>query len=167
MIDYIETMNDLKSFDKEELIDVISAYSNYVVEFYEEHDEGSQPASFKEFLEIDYPMIYKDDLSFIDDTEKMVDFITISKEEFLDSYEYLSEMEYDATMYVFNEDKADVLATLMRGAENLYIEEMNGRDDEEGYLTSEGIKTAVSDYLPKLTDKERQDFEDYCSDMAV
>lgn len=35
--------------------------------------------------------------SFIDDGEKMRDFFTLTKEEFLDSYSYLTEEEYDAT----------------------------------------------------------------------
>lgn len=37
-------------------------------------------------------------LSFIDDKEKMVDFKNLTKEEFLKSYSYLTEKEYDATV---------------------------------------------------------------------
>ena len=36
--------------------------------------------------------------SFIDDEEKMEDFYLLSKEEFLQSYSYLHEDDYDATM---------------------------------------------------------------------
>lgn len=39
-----------------------------------------------------------DELSFIDDKEKMRDFKKLTKEEFLFSYSYLTEEEYDATM---------------------------------------------------------------------
>ena len=39
-----------------------------------------------------------DELSFIDDEEKMRDFKELTKEEFLFSYSYLTEEEYDATM---------------------------------------------------------------------
>ena len=35
---------------------------------------------------------------FIDDIEKMKDFYTLSKEEFLKSYSYLKEEDYNATM---------------------------------------------------------------------
>lgn len=35
--------------------------------------------------------------SFIDDQEKMIDFFTITKEEFLNFYSYLTEKEYEAT----------------------------------------------------------------------
>lgn len=37
-------------------------------------------------------------LDFCDDEEKMVDFKTLTKEEFLFSYSYLTEEEYDATV---------------------------------------------------------------------
>ena len=36
-------------------------------------------------------------LSFANDEEKMVDFLLLTKEEFLQSYSYLTEEEYDAT----------------------------------------------------------------------
>ena len=38
--------------------------------------------------------------NFIDDTEKMRDFQTLSKEDFLESYSYLTEEEYENTMQI-------------------------------------------------------------------
>ena len=165
MIEYIESINDLNYFEKEELIDVIEAYNKYVVDFYDEHDEGSYPVSIIEFVNLEYPIIKKEDLSFIDDTEKMIDFLSISRTEFLNSYEYLSEMEYDVTRNHFEEDRAEVLANLIREAENIHIEEMNGRSTSD--VSSEALKTAVTNYLPNLNNKEKKDFEDYCVSMAV
>ena len=40
--------------------------------------------------------------SFIADAEKMRDFFDLTKEEFLNSYSYLTEEEYDATSDYFN-----------------------------------------------------------------
>lgn len=40
---------------------------------------------------------YKE-LSFIGDREKMIDFFQVSKTEFLQSYSYLTEKEYNATV---------------------------------------------------------------------
>ena len=40
--------------------------------------------------------------SFADDAEKMVDFNTLTKEEFLQSYSYLTEAEYEATLQEVN-----------------------------------------------------------------
>ena len=39
--------------------------------------------------------------SFIDDIEKMRDFLTLSKCDFLNSYSYLLEEEYDATVWEY------------------------------------------------------------------
>ena len=36
--------------------------------------------------------------SFIDDEEKMIDFNTLTKEQFLNSYSYITEQEYDNTL---------------------------------------------------------------------
>ena len=36
-------------------------------------------------------------MSFISDTEKMVDFFSITKREFLESYSYITEKEYEDT----------------------------------------------------------------------
>ena len=40
--------------------------------------------------------------SFADDAEKMIDFNTLTKEEFLQSYSYLTEAEYEATFREVN-----------------------------------------------------------------
>lgn len=40
---------------------------------------------------------------FTDDLEKMFDFCLLSKEEFLESYSYLTEIEYDLTKQKINE----------------------------------------------------------------
>ncbi len=40
---------------------------------------------------------------FLDDPDKMRDFITLGKEEFLESYSYLTENEYEATVKLLGE----------------------------------------------------------------
>ena len=42
-------------------------------------------------------IIVKEINTFIDDVEKMADFKVLSKDEFLQSYSYISELEYDNT----------------------------------------------------------------------
>ncbi len=54
----------------------------------------------------------KNMLSFIDDEEKMRDFAKISREDFLSSYSYLSEEEYDATAMDFNNLKQSAVQSL-------------------------------------------------------
>jgi hypothetical protein len=43
--------------------------------------------------------------NFIDDEEKMVDFFELTKEEFLESYSYLTEEEYDNTKELVDKRK--------------------------------------------------------------
>lgn len=45
--------------------------------------------------------------NFLDDEEKMRDFATLSKAEFLASYSYLTEAEYDNTMFLWREQQAE------------------------------------------------------------
>ena len=40
--------------------------------------------------------------NFVGDAEKMADFVKLSKEEFLQSYDYLTGREYDETKAYFN-----------------------------------------------------------------
>jgi hypothetical protein len=75
--------------------------------------------------------------TFIDDSEKMSDFFLMSKKEFLDSYSYLDEEEYDATkkhvdsLTIEQIEKffkpvpaADVVANIIKD-ENLLVEAQN------------------------------------------
>lgn len=50
---------------------------------------------------------------FLDDEEKMADFMKLSKEEFLKTYSYLSEEEYDATV------KAKAIAEMKKALETI------------------------------------------------
>ena len=44
-------------------------------------------------------------VSFTDDKEKMRDFYILSKQEFLQSYSYLTELEYDLTIEEVSDDR--------------------------------------------------------------
>ena len=48
--------------------------------------------------------------TFLDDEEKMRDFVVLSKAEFLASYSYLSEVEYNNTMLLWREQQAEKLS---------------------------------------------------------
>lgn len=58
--------------------------------------------------------------NFIDDLEKMRDFKTLSKEEFLNSYSYLTEAEYENTVDLYRE-KQGLLELLYRKNADEYI----------------------------------------------
>ena len=46
-------MKDLNSYSKQELIKIIQAYNNYIIDFYDEHDCDSCPVCLNEFIDND------------------------------------------------------------------------------------------------------------------
>lgn len=66
-------------------------------------EESARENEFVNVLYEKSKMTLDSQLSFIGDEEKMKDFPKLSKEEFLSSYSYLSEKEYEATVHDFNE----------------------------------------------------------------
>jgi hypothetical protein len=113
---------------------------------------------------------------FLDDLDKVYDLLIISKEEFLNSYSYLTEKEYDLSLEAIkphsssaeeNESKIDTMSYLCRRAENLYIEELNGRDTRWNVLGSQ-LKDAIYTYVMNNYSTEQQDmFNDYCNALAI
>ena len=46
-------MNNLNSYSKQELIQIIRAYDRYITEFYDDHDCDSCPVCLNEFIDND------------------------------------------------------------------------------------------------------------------
>lgn len=113
---------------------------------------------------------------FLDDLDKVYDLLIISKEEFLDSYSYLTEKEYDLSLEAIkphsssaeeNEEQISTMVDLCRRAEDLYIEELNDRETEWNVLGSQ-LKDAIYSYVIYNYSHEQQDmFNDYCSALAI
>lgn len=147
--DYLKTLIDCGAFEDSEL-----NINNFIDNLY----VNDAPIMDKEELEAK-----KID---IDDADKMADFLKLSKEEFLQSYSYLTEFEYDETRNQFNNSKAEILADLMRTAENLLLEESNDRPTG-CEVTGEQLKVIVANYaLNNLATSEYKDFEDICGSMG-
>ena len=114
--------------------------------------------------------------NFLDDLDKMYDLLTISKEEFLQSYSYINEESYNLALADIipidetiesNETQLDNLANLCRRAENLYIEEINDRPTDWNVLGSQ-LKEAIYDFVRNNFTKEQQEvFNEYCNDLAI
>lgn len=107
--------------------------------------------------------------TFLNDLDKVYDFLQISKQEFLESYSYITEEDYDLSMQELNEDRVRTLALLMRDAENMLIEEVTEMGSEEdnmykGFIvTGEQLKSAIYCYVMEhLSKEEQQEFEDTC-----
>ena len=53
-------MISLEELDREDLLFFIGCYNNYVVEFYDEHEEGMQPVSAYEFFDNEFQEILEE-----------------------------------------------------------------------------------------------------------
>ena len=116
--------------------------------------------------------------NFLDDLDKMYDLLTISKEEFLQSYSYINEESYNLTLTDItpvdetiknNETQLGNLANLCGRAENLYIEEVvfYDRPTDWNVLGSQ-LKGAIYDFVRNNFTKEQQEvFNEYCNDLAI
>lgn len=105
-------------------------------------------------------------MDFLNDTEKMYDFLELTREQFLKSYNYITQKEYQETFDKFIDNTTEILSDLMRESENLLLEEINGRDTNCN-ITGEQLKTRVSDYVyTNLNNKDIKEFEGLCIAMG-
>ena len=111
--------------------------------------------------------------TFLTDVDKAYDFLELSKEEFLQSYSYLTEEEYEEANKEFTSDVTGSLAELMRDAENMLIEENTYFDNEDtnpykyANITGEQLKDRVYSYaLKNLSEEQITEFRETCEDMG-
>lgn len=103
---------------------------------------------------------------FIDDIEKMSDFLIETEDNFLQQYSYLTQKEYNETKKYFQDNKVDVLSDMYRQAENLYIEELNGRETNTT-VQSENLKCRIIYYIEQYcTIKDREEFYELIDSMG-
>ena len=105
--------------------------------------------------------------SFVTDDDKMYDFFNLTKEEFLKSYSYLSEADYEQTVKELNEN---TLANLMRSAENILIAQNSDyADEDEAHekIDVTDYKFGIYQYAVKnLSKKQLENFDEICESMA-
>lgn len=53
-------MINIEDLDREDLLFLIDCYNNYVVEFYDEHEEGMYPVSIYEFFDNEFQEILRE-----------------------------------------------------------------------------------------------------------
>lgn len=110
--------------------------------------------------------------TFIDDLEKMTDLLSLvvqhgweqGFERFFEAYSYLTPNEIDDTAALISPES---LADLLRQAENVYIEELNGRETGLA-ITSEQAKSAIIDFIYKyMPEHDQRIFEHAVESMGV
>lgn len=52
---------DIEDLDRDDLLFLIGCYNNYVIEFYDTHEEGMQPVSVYEFLDNEFQDILNEE----------------------------------------------------------------------------------------------------------
>jgi len=53
-------MINIEDLDREDLLFLIDCYNNYIVEFYDEHEEGMCPVSIYEFFDNEFQEILRE-----------------------------------------------------------------------------------------------------------
>ena len=53
-------MINIEDLDREDLLFFIGCYNNYVIEFYDDHEEGMYPVSVYEFFDNEFQEILKE-----------------------------------------------------------------------------------------------------------
>lgn len=53
-------MNNLEDLDREDLLFFIGCYNNYIIDFFDEYEEGMQPVSAYEFFDTEFQGILKE-----------------------------------------------------------------------------------------------------------
>ncbi len=156
------------------VLNIKDTYSEIDYALQELRDEGKICISlnngslhvFNDSLEVEPKLDIKYNLSFIDDWEKMYDFICMKKEDFLDSYSYLSEEEYEATLNEFEWKNIDAVEIAYKAIAHKYIDtihylelfEKDGKillkkdDVEDDFFVWDSYKDFVKGNLRCITD---------------
>lgn len=96
----------------------------------------------------------------------MYDFFSLSREDFLKTYEEVSASDYEVNYILAL--RPEFMADLMRRAENLLIQENSDYfEPDEDYITGEQWKVAISNFVELCFDiGMRREFDSLCYAMG-
>lgn len=110
---------------------------------------------------------------YLSDLDKAYDFLSLTKSEFLQSYSYMTDEDYNSMLTEFKANEVEILAEYVRDAENMLIEENAYFDNEDTNpyktykVTGEQLKSAVYCYaMEHLTHAEQDELNDICDGMG-
>ena len=91
---------------------------------------------------------------FVDDEEKMYDFYRLSKNEFLKSYSYLTEEEYDLTANAVSV----MLTSLASAGKTLFLEDLETGVIDAAIVSSSSDKDDVQNAIDKAKSDKPEDY---------
>ena len=95
--------------------------------------------------------------NFLNDVDKMYDFLELSEDEFLESYSYLRKFEYQNTLKKFEEDKVGVLVNLIKKSIEM-------QDNNIWNVTSEEFSGRV--YLYAVKNLKSEEYDRYIAEVS-
>lgn len=95
--------------------------------------------------------------NFLNDIDKMYDFLELSEDEFLESYSYLRKFEYQNTLKKFEEDKVGVLVTLIKKSIDM-------QDSNIWNVTSEEFSGRV--YMYAVKNLKSEEYDRYIAEVS-
>lgn len=138
------TAEQIENMDKEDLLSLLGHYNNYVVEFFDTHEEGMQPVSVYEFFENEYQEITENEKSKEEkEIIKSENIKIITKEQFdrlidkLNNHEEYTTEEKDCFLILDETDNNFVAIDNRSG--NMWTEEFKEKEYAIRYLQGEEI----------------------------
>ena len=111
---------------------------------------------------------------FLDDIDKVYDLLDtkLSKKEFLKTYSYLTEEEYNLSVSNLYADLTGNIAQFFRTAENMFIEENTEMGGENPYayanVTAEEFKSRIYDFMNEVcTEQEIEEIREIADSTGV
>ena len=139
------TTEQIENMDKEDLLSLLGYYNNYVVEFFDTHEEGMRPVSIYEFFENDYQEIIEEQKlkEFENEVIQDKDIKTITEKEFniliekLNNQEEFTDEEKQSFLMVDKKDDSFIAIDNRNG--NMWTEEFKEKEYAIRYLQGEEI----------------------------
>lgn len=139
------TADQIENMDREDLVKLLGYYSNYVVEFFDTHEEGMKPVSVYEFFENEYQEMIENENRENNEEERIKsnEIKTITKKQFdklldkLNNHEEFSFEEKDRFLLIDNTE--DNFVAIDNNTGNMWTEEFKEKEYAVRYLQGEGI----------------------------
>lgn len=129
----------MEDLDREDLLSLINCYNNYVIEFYDEHEEGMQPVSVYEFFENEY----QQNIETTKNHNKVVNFKIIAEDELkrlFDKFEKNKDFEAEEMENFLIKHDDGVYTAIDNTCGGLYLEDFTTIEEAVKWLNKEDLE---------------------------